>query len=73
MICGILFAIGALIFFFCRILSSVEMMILGRIVVGLSSGMTTAVLGMYLSEIAPSELRGTLGVCSGLGWYLIIL
>lgn len=47
----------------------VELMIVGRLVVGLSSGMTTAILGMYLSEIAPSELRGTLAVFSALGLY----
>lgn len=33
-------------------------------------GMTTAVLGMYLAEIAPSELRGTLAVFSGLGMWI---
>ncbi|XP_055319987.1 solute carrier family 2, facilitated glucose transporter member 1-like isoform X2 [Sitodiplosis mosellana] len=65
--CAILFAIGAVLFGFCRALSSVEVLIVGRFIVGLSSGVTTAVLGMYLGEIAPSELRGTLGTFSGLG------
>lgn len=72
LICAILFAIGAAFFGFCRTLSSVEMLLVGRFIVGLSSGMTTAVLGMYLAEIAPSELRGTLATFSGLGQYLRI-
>ncbi|XP_031640483.1 solute carrier family 2, facilitated glucose transporter member 3-like isoform X2 [Contarinia nasturtii] len=67
LICGILFAVGALFFFFCRALSSVELLMAGRFIVGISSGVTTAVLGMYLAEIAPCELRGTLGTFSGLG------
>lgn len=70
--CGILFAIGAASFYFCRIIGLVELLIVGRFIVGLSSGITTAVLGMYLSEIPPSELRGTLAVFSGLGLYWMI-
>lgn len=72
LICGILFAIGGVFFYFCRVISSVELLVTGRFIVGLSSGVTTAVFAMYLAEIAPSELRGTLAVFSGLGLYLII-
>lgn len=68
-ICGIMFAIGAVLFYFCRIASSVEMLLFARFIVGLSSGITTAVLAMYLSEIAPSELRGTLATFSGMGMH----
>lgn len=70
--CGIMFGIGAMLFYLCRILMFVELLVLGRFVVGLSSGVTTAVLAMYLSEIPPSELRGTLAVFSGLGKHKII-
>jgi MFS family permease len=35
--------------------------------VGLGSGITTACLPMYLSEIAPLSLRGTLGVFCSMG------
>ncbi|TMW43750.1 hypothetical protein DOY81_011170 [Sarcophaga bullata] len=38
------------------------MLILGRLLVGLASGLTTATLPMYLTEVAPLALRGTLGV-----------
>lgn len=67
MICGIGFAISAVIFYFTRIVRFVELLLLGRFIVGLASGLTTAVLAMYLAEIAPPELRGTLATFSGLG------
>lgn len=67
LICGIMFAIGAVLLYFCRSLQSVEMLFIARLIVGLSSGITTAVLAMYLAEIAPSELRGTLATFSGMG------
>lgn len=54
-------------FFFCRMANSVEMLILGRLLVGLASGLTTATLPMYLTEIAPLAIRGTLGVFCAVG------
>ncbi|KAM7345809.1 solute carrier family 2, facilitated glucose transporter member 1-like isoform 2-T2 [Cochliomyia hominivorax] len=67
LICGVLFFVGALCFFFCRLLRSVEILFLGRFFVGFASGLTTASLPMYLSEIAPLALRGTLGVFCAVG------
>ncbi|XP_073812622.1 solute carrier family 2, facilitated glucose transporter member 1-like isoform X2 [Musca autumnalis] len=67
MICGMLFGIGGMCFFFCRMLNSIEMLILGRFLVGLASGITTSCIPMYLSEIAPLELRGSLGVFCAVG------
>ena len=58
---------GAILFFFCRMANSVEMLILGRLLVGLASGLTTATLPMYLTEVAPLALRGTLGVFCAVG------
>lgn len=66
-ICAALFTIGAVLFIFCRAAKSVEMLILGRLIVGLSSGLVTATLPMYLAEIAPPAQRGTLGVFCGVG------
>lgn len=43
------------------------MLILGRLLVGLASGLTTATLPMYLTEIAPLALRGTMGVFCAVG------
>lgn len=65
--CVVLFIIGSLAFQFCRALASVELLIFGRLCVGLASGITTACLPMYLSEIAPLQLRGTLGVFCSMG------
>lgn len=67
LICGALFFVGAICFFFCRLLASVEILLLGRFLVGFASGLTTASLPMYLSEIAPLALRGTLGVFCAVG------
>lgn len=43
------------------------MLVIGRFVVGLASGLVTATLPMYLSEVAPMALRGTLGVFIAVG------
>lgn len=67
--CGVLFVIGAVFLFSCRELSSVEVLLLGRLTVGLASGLTTSVLPMYLAEIAPLELRGTLAVLASMGLF----
>lgn len=50
-------------------ISSVEMLLLGRFVVGLSSGLTTAVVPMYLTELSPLRLRGATGVLCPLGMH----
>lgn len=65
--CVALFTLGSISFQLCRALSSVELLIFGRIFVGLASGLTTSCLPMYLSEIAPLKLRGTLGVFCSMG------
>ncbi|XP_055921401.1 solute carrier family 2, facilitated glucose transporter member 1 isoform X2 [Eupeodes corollae] len=67
LISGLLFVVGALLFIFCRLARSVEMLLLGRFFVGLASGLTTASLPMYLTECAPLALRGTLGVMCAVG------
>lgn len=69
-ICAIMYAIGAVLFYLCYIVSLVELLLIGRVIVGFASGITTAVLGMYLSEIPPPELRGTLATFSGLGLWI---
>lgn len=67
MFCGLLFCTGGICFFLCRTLNSIEMLVLGRFLVGLASGLTTSSLPMYLSEIAPLKLRGSLGVFCAVG------
>uniref|UniRef100_A0A8C0G867 Major facilitator superfamily (MFS) profile domain-containing protein n=1 Tax=Chelonoidis abingdonii TaxID=106734 RepID=A0A8C0G867_CHEAB len=47
---------------FSRYLTSPEMVILGRFITGLHSGICLSVVPMYLGEIAPKNLRGFLGL-----------
>uniref|UniRef100_A0A8C4VVR5 Solute carrier family 2, facilitated glucose transporter member 5 n=1 Tax=Gopherus evgoodei TaxID=1825980 RepID=A0A8C4VVR5_9SAUR len=47
---------------FSRYLKSPEMVILGRFITGLHSGICLSVVPMYLGEIAPKNLRGFLGL-----------
>ena len=44
-----------------------EMLLVGRLVVGLAAGLNTVLVPIYISEIAPVNLRGALGVCNPLG------
>lgn len=43
------------------------MLIIGRLIVGIASGLTTSTLPMYMAELSPLKLRGTLGVLSPMG------
>lgn len=43
------------------------MLLIGRLIVGFASGLTTTTVPMYLSELAPLNLRGTLGVLCSMG------
>lgn len=65
--CGLLFTIGAFMFFVCRVISSVELLLAGRLIVGFASGLATSTVPMYLAELAPLELRGTLAVLTSMG------
>ncbi|KAJ8402734.1 hypothetical protein AAFF_G00364060 [Aldrovandia affinis] len=47
---------------FSRICNSPEMVIFGRFVTGIHSGISLSVVPMYLGEIAPKNLRGFLGL-----------
>ncbi|KAF3777420.1 putative metabolite transport protein [Nymphaea thermarum] len=51
-------AIGA---FLCSTAQSVNTMIVGRLLAGLGIGISSALVPLYISEISPTEIRGTLG------------
>lgn len=51
----------------CRYANSVEMLLLARVVVGLSAGLTTSVMPLYLLELAPVYMSGALGSVITLG------
>lgn len=71
LITAILYFIGGLMFLGCTSAKSIEMLFIGRLIVGLASGLATSTAPMYLAEIAPLILRGTvatffsLGICLG--------
>uniref|UniRef100_A0A182QGP1 Major facilitator superfamily (MFS) profile domain-containing protein n=1 Tax=Anopheles farauti TaxID=69004 RepID=A0A182QGP1_9DIPT len=65
--CALLLTSGALCFLSCRAAASVELLLLGRLLVGLASGLTTGVIPMYLAEVSPVKLRGAMGVLCPLG------
>ena len=47
----------------CPLGVGVLLMLGGRVVTGVACGATTVVVPMYLGEISPPQLRGTLGTC----------
>lgn len=60
--CGAFYVISAIIFYFCHMAGSVEMLLIARLLNGLAAGLTTSTVPMYLTELAPLKLRGTIGV-----------
>ena len=54
---GICFVLGSL---FCAISTSGAMLIVSRIIVGLSVGIASFTAPLYLSEVAPKSIRGTM-------------
>ncbi|XP_068896897.1 solute carrier family 2, facilitated glucose transporter member 1-like isoform X3 [Tenebrio molitor] len=60
-------AVAGILFFASKVANSVEMLIGGRLLVGISSGLITSVMPMYLTELAPRPLRGPMGVLCPLG------
>uniref|UniRef100_A0A182FCV6 Major facilitator superfamily (MFS) profile domain-containing protein n=1 Tax=Anopheles albimanus TaxID=7167 RepID=A0A182FCV6_ANOAL len=67
LLCGFLLVAGGLCFQFTKAIGSVELLMIGRIVVGLAAGLTTSTVPMYLTELAPLGLRGALGVLCSMG------
>jgi len=55
------FALGS-----CKVACSFELFVLGRALVGLTSGLNTVLVPLALNEIAPLSLRGTIGTLNQL-------
>lgn len=73
LIANVLAFIAAGFMGFSKLAASWEMLIIGRFVVGLYSGLSTGFVPMYVGEIAPTSLRGALGTLHQLGIVIGIL
>lgn len=73
LIVNLLAIAGGCLMGFCKIAQSVEMLILGRLVIGLFCGLCTGFVPMYIGEIAPTALRGAFGTLNQLGIVIGIL
>ncbi|CAK9150689.1 unnamed protein product [Ilex paraguariensis] len=47
--------------FLCATAGSVQTIIIGRLLAGIGIGISSAIVPLYISEISPTEIRGTLG------------
>lgn len=70
---NVLAFIAAALMGFSKMGASWEMLIIGRFVVGLYSGLSTGFVPMYVGEVAPTALRGALGTLHQLGIVVGIL
>uniref|UniRef100_A0A665UJD2 Solute carrier family 2, facilitated glucose transporter member 1-like n=1 Tax=Echeneis naucrates TaxID=173247 RepID=A0A665UJD2_ECHNA len=70
---NVLAFIAALLMGFSKMAASYEMLIIGRFIVGLYSGLSTGFVPMYVEEISPTSLRGALGTLHQLGVVIGIL
>ncbi|XP_047442791.1 solute carrier family 2, facilitated glucose transporter member 1-like [Mugil cephalus] len=70
---NVLAFISAAFMGFSKLAVSFEMLIVGRFVVGLYSGLSTGFVPMYVEEISPTSLRGALGTLHQLGVVIGIL
>uniref|UniRef100_G3RKX2 Solute carrier family 2, facilitated glucose transporter member 3 n=1 Tax=Gorilla gorilla gorilla TaxID=9595 RepID=G3RKX2_GORGO len=73
LIVNLLAATGGCLMGLCKIAESVEMLILGRLVIGLFCGLCTGFVPMYIGEISPTALRGAFGTLNQLGIVIGIL
>nr|XP_046238969.1 solute carrier family 2, facilitated glucose transporter member 1 [Scatophagus argus]XP_046238970.1 solute carrier family 2, facilitated glucose transporter member 1 [Scatophagus argus] len=70
---NVLAFIAAALMGFSKMAHSWEMLIAGRFVVGLYSGLSTGFVPMYVGEVSPTSLRGALGTLHQLGIVVGIL
>lgn len=52
--------------FLCTTAQGVQAMIIGRVLTGIGIGISSAIVPLYISEISPTEIRGTLGTVNQL-------
>ncbi|XP_004610709.2 solute carrier family 2, facilitated glucose transporter member 3 isoform X2 [Sorex araneus] len=65
--------IGGCLMGFCKLGKSVEMLVIGRLVIGFFCGLCTGFVPMYIGEISPTAQRGAFGTLNQLGIVVGIL
>ncbi|XP_015727424.1 solute carrier family 2, facilitated glucose transporter member 3 [Coturnix japonica] len=70
---NVLAFIGGALMALSKYSKSVEMLIIGRFVIGLFCGLCTGFVPMYISEVSPTGLRGAFGTLNQLGIVIGIL
>ncbi|MGH0120426.1 UNVERIFIED_CONTAM: hypothetical protein FKN15_054762 [Acipenser sinensis] len=70
---NVLAVIGGSLMGFSKLAASFEMLILGRLTIGLFCGLSTGLVPMYIGEISPTSLRGAFGTLHQLGVVIGIL
>lgn len=73
LIVNLLAITGGCLLGFCKLAASVEMLIIGRLIIGLFCGLCTGFVPIYIGEISPTALRGAFGTLSQLGIVIGIL
>ncbi|XP_066487972.1 solute carrier family 2, facilitated glucose transporter member 3-like [Tiliqua scincoides] len=73
LIVNVLAISGGLLMGFSKLAKAVEMLIIGRFVIGLFCGLCTGFVPMYISEISPTALRGAFGTLNQVGVVVGIL
>lgn len=73
LIVNILAIFGGCLMGFAKIAQSVEMLILGRLIIGIFCGLCTGFVPMYIGEVSPTSLRGAFGSLNQLGVVVGIL
>uniref|UniRef100_A0A8C2W659 Major facilitator superfamily (MFS) profile domain-containing protein n=1 Tax=Chinchilla lanigera TaxID=34839 RepID=A0A8C2W659_CHILA len=64
---------GGFLMGFCKMAESVEMLILGRLIIGIFCGLCTGFVPMYIGEVSPTTLRGAFGTLHQLAIVIGIL
>lgn len=73
LVANVLAFLAAAFMSFSKLAASFEMLIIGRFVVGVYSGLSTGFVPVYVEEISPTSLRGALGTLHQLGVVIGIL